>query len=118
VFEQYRGLEQNFDLVLGQDHRQLLRPFYTGKLYSKMIYPINTVEIAKPINSVFKKTIRWGLVLILKIMKVVKNLFAVQFNRTTLKVQRHMGQTATIVGQGALAFTGDRDRTFQFLISL
>ena len=47
---------------------------------------------------------RGGLALGFQVMQVIKYLFLVQLQRTTVKMKSHGGQTAAIIGQRTLAF--------------
>ena len=51
-------------------------------------------------------------------MQVVQNLFFIENQGTTFKMEGHMSKAAGIVGKGALAFTGEFYGTFQFAVQL
>ncbi|MGM1056736.1 MAG: hypothetical protein ACQEWG_12680 [Bacteroidota bacterium] len=44
-------------------------------------------------------------------MQVIENLFFIKIQRTTFEMEGYMRQAAGVIGQGALAFTGEFYRT-------
>jgi hypothetical protein len=44
-------------------------------------------------------------------VQVIEDLFFIQIQRTTFEMKGNMRQAAGIIGQGALAFTGEFNRT-------
>ena len=86
VSQKFWGFKQNPHFVCTKHNGKFFGPFDTGKDYPAFGLLIDSIEVPEAIDSMLEVAVRWGLVILFKVMEIVKNCFIVKVQQVMFEV--------------------------------